>query len=174
MCGIILSVFISEDNAKPHRQPETRPPPVPTHREELRTYDAVPVSTSTTTSTIPTPGLASTSPASEANQTQRVWVTMGLCWGHNAQVLGKEQFPYQEAALRAVQLWHKLTPATVVLTIAHTGSSSNSSSGDVDGVDPALLRYADTMRGHGARVALHRVQRGPGQLSCVLSAQLVR
>ena len=131
------------------------------------------MSTSTTTSTIPTPGLASTSPASEANQTQRVWVTMGLCWGHNAQVLGKEQFPYQEAALRAVQLWHKLTPATVVLTIAHTGNSSNSS-GDVDGVDPALLRYADTMRGHGARVALHRVQPGPGQLSCVLSAQLVR
>ena len=99
---------------------------------------------------------------------------MGLCWGHNAQVLGKEQFPYQEAALRAVQLWHKLTPATVVLTIAHTGSSSSNSSGDVDGVDPALLRYADTMRGHGARVALHRVQPGPGQLSCVLSAQLVR
>ena len=97
---------------------------------------------------------------------------MGLCWGHNAQVLGKEQFPYQEAALRAVQLWHKLTPATVVLTIAHTGNSS--SSGDVSDVDPALLRYADTMRGHGARVALHRVQRGPGQLSCVLSAQLVR
>ena len=130
-------------------------------------------STTTTTSTIPTPGqqLASTSPVSEANQ-PRVWVTMGLCWGHNAQVLGKEQFPYQEAALRAVQLWHKLTPATVVLTIAHTGSSN--SSGDVDGVDPALLRYADTMRGHGARVALHRVQPGPGQLSCVLSAQLVR
>ena len=131
------------------------------------------MSTSTTTSTIPTPGPASTSPASEANQTQRVWVTMGLCWGHNAQVLGKEQFPYQEAALRAVQLWHKLTPATVVLTIAHTGSSSSNSS-YVDGVDPALLRYADTMRGHGARVALHRVQPGPGQLSCVLSAQLVR
>ena len=131
------------------------------------------MSTSTTTSTIPTPGPASV--ASESNQTQRVWVTMGLCWGHNAQVLGKEQFPYQEAALRAVQLWHKLTPATVVLTIAHTGSSnSNSSSGGVDGVDPALLRYADTMRGHGARVALHRVQPGPGQLSCVLSAQLVR
>ena len=170
MCRIILSVFISEDNAKPHRQPETRPPPVPTHREELRTYDAVPVSTSTTTSTIPTPGPASV--ASESNQTQRVWVTMGLCWGHNAQVLGKEQFPYQEAALRAVQLWHKLTPATVVLTIAHTGNSN--SSGDVDDVDPALLRYADTMRGHGARVALHRVQPGPGQLSCVLSAQLVR
>ena len=87
------------------------------------------------------------------------------------QVLGKEQFPYQEAALRAVQLWHKLTPATVVLTIAHTGNSSNSNSG---GIDPALQRYVDTMRGHGARVALHRVQPGPGQLSCVLSAQLVR
>ena len=133
------------------------------------------MSTSTTTSTIPTPGLPA-SVASESNKTQRVWVTMGLCWGHNAQVLGKEQFPYQEAALRAVQLWHKLTPATVVLTIAHTGNSSNNSnsSADVDGVDPALLRYADTMRGHGARVALHRVQPGPGQLSCVLSAQLVR
>ena len=129
------------------------------------------MSTSTTTSTIPTPGQQL---ASEANQTQRVWVTMGLCWGHNAQVLGKEQFPYQEAALRAVQLWHKLTPATVVLTIAHTGNSNSNSSSDVDGVDPALLRYADTMRGHGARVALHRVQPGPGQLSCVLSAQLVR
>ena len=84
-----IYLFISEDNAKTQRQPET--PPVPTHQEELRSYDAVPVSTSTTTSTIPTPVPASV--ASESNQTQRVWVTMGLCWGHNAQVmLGKELY----------------------------------------------------------------------------------
>ena len=62
-----------------------------------------------------------------------VHVHKGLCWGENAQVLGKEKFPYSEAALRSVQLWHRLTPARVVLTIVHTGDSYPASSGGAAG-----------------------------------------
>ena len=45
----------------------------------------------------------------EKTESQKVWVTMAVCWGENAQVHGKENFPYTEAALRSVKLWHSLT-----------------------------------------------------------------
>ena len=35
---------------------------------------------------------------------------------------GKDEFPYSEAALRSVQLWHKLTNATVVMQLVHNSS----------------------------------------------------
>ena len=40
----------------------------------------------------------------------KTYVTMSLCWGENAQELGKEKFPYSEALIFSTQLWHKLTP----------------------------------------------------------------
>ena len=84
----------------------------------------------------------------------------GLCWGENAQVLGKEKFPYSEAALRSVQLWHRLTPARVVLTIVYTG----------DTVTGELEEFRKKMEGFGADVALVRAE----ELSCVTTSQLVR
>ena len=47
-------------------------------------------------------------------------------------MLGKEKFPYTEAAIRSVQLWHFLTPARVVLTIVYTGDTV---SGDLEDRD---------------------------------------
>ena len=41
------------------------------------------------------------------------WITMGLCWSGNAQILGKNNFPYKEAVPMSTQLWNKFTPAKV-------------------------------------------------------------
>ena len=43
------------------------------------------------------------------------WITMGLCWSGNAQILGKNKFPYKEAVPLSIQLWNKFTPAKVLL-----------------------------------------------------------
>ena len=43
------------------------------------------------------------------------WITMGLCWSGNAQILGKNKFPYVEAVPLSIQLWNKFTPAKVLL-----------------------------------------------------------
>ena len=47
----------------------------------------------------------------------QVWITMSLCWSANAQIYGKQKFPYQHAALLSSQLWIKFTPAKVILQI---------------------------------------------------------
>ena len=46
-----------------------------------------------------------------------MWISLGLCWGQTASVHGKASFPYAEAALRAVSLWTRLTPARVAVTL---------------------------------------------------------
>ena len=38
----------------------------------------------------------------------KTWITMGLCWSANAQVHGKENFPYKDAAPLSSQLWMKV------------------------------------------------------------------
>ena len=43
------------------------------------------------------------------------WITMALCWSGNAQILGKNKFPYKEAVPLSIQLWNKFTPAKVLL-----------------------------------------------------------
>ena len=47
------------------------------------------------------------------------WITMGLCWSGNAQILGKNKFPYKEAVPLSIQLWNKFTPAKVLLYNIH-------------------------------------------------------
>jgi len=37
---------------------------------------------------------------------RRRWASMSLCWGENAKVYGKENFPYSEAAYYSSMLWH--------------------------------------------------------------------
>ena len=98
------------------------------------------------------------------NQTEgedRVWVTMGLCWGENAQVYGKEKFPYSEAAVRSVRLWHHLTRARVVITIVYTGQSLPPQS---------LTQYKQKLEQFGASVSLVPAT----ELPCVLTSQLIR
>ena len=84
----------------------------------------------------------------------------GLCWGENTKYYGKEKFPYSEAAVRSVQLWHHLTSARVVMTIVHNQTEP----------DKHLLEYRDKLVGHGAHVVLHQET----ELSCVLASQLIR
>merc|ERR1719391_1094414 len=37
---------------------------------------------------------------------RRHWASMSLCWGENAKVFGKANFPYFEAAYYSSMLWH--------------------------------------------------------------------
>ena len=56
----------------------------------------------------------------DIHQEQRaaqVWITMALCWSANAQVHGKENFPYKDAAPLSSQLWMNITPAKVCTTL---------------------------------------------------------
>ena len=59
----------------------------------------------------------------------------GLCWGENAQVHAKENFPYSEAALRSTQLWHNLTEARVAITIVHKGDHPSQVELDIYNLD---------------------------------------
>ena len=49
------------------------------------------------------------------------WI--GLCWGMNSNLYGKDEFPYKEAAVRSIKLWHKLTDARVVMTVVYSDSA---------------------------------------------------
>ena len=90
----------------------------------------------------------------------KVWVTMAVCWGENAQVHGKEHFPYTEAALRSIHLWHSLTPARVLLIIVHTGKASEE-----------MMAYKKKLEDLGAEVNLAESE---SDLGCVLTSQLIR
>ena len=75
---------------------------------------------------------------------------------------GKSKFPYSEAAVRAVTLWHRLTRARVLITLVHTGSLASH--------QPQLGDYKDHLEQLGASVRLLEAT----ELSCVLTSQLVR
>ena len=74
---------------------------------------------------------------------------------------GKGSFPYSEAAVRAVQLWHRLTQARVLISIVYTGQV---------GQQPQLGEYKEQLQQLGASVRLVEAS----ELSCVLSSQLIR
>ena len=88
------------------------------------------------------------------------FLSSGLCWGENAHVYGKDKFPYAEAALRSIKLWHHLTHAKVVMTLVHNDQEP----------DEHLLQYRDQLIEVGADVVLHKAE----DLSCVLTSQLIR
>ena len=75
-------------------------------------------------------------------------------------MLGKEKFPYAEAALRSVQIWHQLTRAKVVMTLVHSDKRP----------PKELLAYKDKLEGYGADVVIVKSE----ELSCVLTSQLIR
>ena len=56
-------------------------------------------------------------PVGDDTTPSTTWITMGLCWSGNAQVLGKNNFPYKESVPLSTQLWHKLTPAKALSDI---------------------------------------------------------
>jgi len=90
---------------------------------------------------------------------RKVWIAMGLCWDEHPTLYGKQDYPYAEAALRSISLWHKLTAGRVILQIMYNGQ-----------VDDNLRNYRNKLEDMGAVVYLNKT----GNLSCVLSSQLSR
>ena len=86
---------------------------------------------------------------------------MGLCWSENAQLHGKENFPYKKAAPLSSQLWMKFTPAKVILQIVYSEPEISSE----------LLSYKAELESYGVLVYL--VPTG-NDLKCVLKSQLIR
>ena len=89
-----------------------------------------------------------------------MWISLGLCWGQTASVHGKASFPYAEAALRAVSLWTRLTPARVAVTLVQAPQLT---AGQLD----QLRAYTAQLVSRGAVVAAVPA----GDLDCVLSSQ---
>ena len=87
---------------------------------------------------------------------------MGLCWSGNAQVYGKEKFPYKGAAPLSAQLWMKLSPSIkVILHVVYSEPKPTE----------ALLEYKKKLEGFGTIVELVPTA---SNLSCVLESQLIR
>ena len=51
----------------------------------------------------------------------RIFISLGLCHGHNPDVYEKANYPYAEASLQAVKLWkHFLPEVEVLVTLVHS------------------------------------------------------
>ena len=95
-------------------------------------------------------------------QVPRIWITMGLCWSGNAQVYGKQNFPYRGAAPLSAQLWMKISPAVkVVLHIVYSEAKPSED----------LLEYKKKLEDFGTIVELVPTA---SNLTCVLESQLIR
>ena len=93
-------------------------------------------------------------------QTPRTFISMGLCHGHNPKVYGKGKYPYREAALRCVKLWHHFLPhVQVLVTLVHTSEPSTD-----------LLEYKQQLEDAGAGVVLYQTL----NTSCVTVSQVIR
>lgn len=97
----------------------------------------------------------------ENSEGPQTWITMGLCWSENAQVHGKENFPYKDAVPLSSQLWMKLTPAKVIVQIVYSEPQ----------ISTELTEYKKELESYGAVVFL--VPTGT-EMKCVLKSQLIR
>ena len=101
------------------------------------------------------------------SDTLNIWITMGLCWSANAQVHGKENFPYKDAATLSPQLWIKLNEmqeqikVNVIMQIVYSEPE----------ISQELKEYKKSLENHGATVFL--VPTGD-EMKCVLKSQLIR
>ena len=91
----------------------------------------------------------------------QTYITMGLCWSENAQLHGKENFPYKQAAPLSAQLWMKFTPAKVILQIVYSEPK----------ISEDLKTYKEELESYGVLVYL--VPTGPN-IKCVLKSQMIR
>ena len=73
-----------------------------------------------------------------------VWITMSLCWSANAQVYGKENFPYKDAAPLSSQLWMKITPAKAIMQIVYSE----------DEVSEELIDYKKKLESYGGKCGI--------------------
>jgi len=93
----------------------------------------------------------------------RLWASLSICWGSNAQMFNKEKFPYAETAYYAAVLWRNQShqEVEVVMTIV--------SEFDL-GENVALDSYIDRVESIPATVILQKSNMG----DCVLQAQVTR
>jgi len=107
---------------------------------------------------------------SEKNKLQRVgsdlpklWASLSICWGSNAQMFNKEKFPYAETAYYAAILWRNQSHREVnlVMTIVSEFEA---------GENAALDNYIARVEAIPAVVVLQKSHMG----DCVLQAQVTR
>ena len=89
------------------------------------------------------------------------WASMGLCYSHNTELLGKGRYPYRDVAVLSLLLWrHHAPQVRTLLRIVHT--------------EPALSSfmrvYGEMLERAGAVVEWVPA----GDMDCVLKSQLVR
>ena len=90
-----------------------------------------------------------------------IWASMGLCYSSNAQIKGKEKYPYKEVAPLALLLWRHYAPQVrPIVRIVYTEPE----------LDGAMRGYGRVLERTGALVEWLPA----GDLDCVLMAQLVR
>jgi len=93
----------------------------------------------------------------------KVWSSLSICWGSNAQMFNKEKFPYAKTAYYAAILWRNQShqEVEVVVTIVSEFDS---------GENEALDSYIAQMKSIPAKVVLQKSNMG----DCVLQAQMTR
>jgi len=93
----------------------------------------------------------------------KLWASLSICWGSNAQMFNKEKFPYAETAFYAAILWRNQSHREVepVMTIVSEFSL---------GENAALDNYIDRVKSIPATVVLQKSSMG----DCVLQAQVTR
>jgi len=98
-----------------------------------------------------------------ASDLPRLWASLSICWGSNAQMFNKEKFPYAETAFYAAVLWRNQShkEVEVVMTIVSEFSL---------GENVALDSYIDRVKSIPATVILQK----SNMEDCVLQAQVTR
>lgn len=93
----------------------------------------------------------------------RLWASLSICWGSNAQMFNKEKFPYAETAFYAAVLWRNQSQREVELVMTIVSEFSL-------GENVALDSYIARVKSIPATVVLQKSTMG----DCVLQAQVTR
>ena len=94
-------------------------------------------------------------------QNRKIWASMGLCYSHNTQLLGKSRYPYKDVAPLALLLWQYHVPEVKMLVrIVYTEPRLSS----------FMLVYGAMLERTGAVVEWIPA----GDMDCVTKSQLVR
>jgi len=93
-----------------------------------------------------------------------IWASIALCWGETAQVFGKGNFSYKEAATFSARLWNSQTEGKVgvILTIV-----TDKQRGDDNDLEDYIRLFEEIP---GTRVILQKNMVG----NCVLQSQVTR
>ena len=158
LCGCVFIIFEIQSTFFDKHPKFSLPPPAPYDLNEIRIDRLPPRSLSEKDINRKDHWIVK----NETVEVPQIWITMGLCWSTNAQVWGKENFPYKESAPLSAQLWMRLSSSIkVILQVVYS---------EPDPPDD-LLKYKEKLENFGVMVKL--VPKAP-ELKCVLESQLIR